>query len=101
MKVTKSITIGAAAAVLLPLSAFADGDKNSWDGQAAGERYSANGAATAERTLTDEEIRNIISQSGASGANSDVRYLGGPQTAIETIMCCENLDEQVETRTEI
>ena len=101
MKVSKSITIGAAAAVLLPLSAFADGDKNSWDGQAAGERYSATGASTAERPLTDDEIRNIISQSGASGANTDVRYLGGPQAAIETIMCCENVDEQVETRTEI
>ena len=101
MKVSKSIMIGAAAAVLLPLSAVADGDKNSWDGQAAGERYSASGDITADRALTDDEIRNIISQSGASGANTDVRYLGGPQTAIETIMCCENVDEQVETRTEI
>lgn len=101
MKLSKSITIGAAAAVLLPMAAFADGDKTSWDGQAAGERYAASGTTTAERVLTDEEIRNIISQSGANGANSDVRYLGGSQTAIETIMCCENVEEQIETRTEI
>ena len=100
MKLSKTITIGAAA-MLLPMSAFADGDKTSWDGQAAGERYTASGSSTAERVLTDEEIRNIISQSGANSANTDVRYLGGPQTAIETIMCCENVDEQIETRTEI
>jgi len=101
MKLTKSIIIGAAAALLLPATAFADGDKTSWDGQAAGERYAAGGATTAERVLTDEEIRNIISQSGANAANTDVRYMGGSQTAIETIMCCENVDEQIETRTEI
>ena len=101
MKLSKSIMISAAAAMLLPATAFADGDKTSWDGQAAGERYSAGGATTAERVLTDEEIRNIISRSGANATNSDVRYMGGSQTAIETIMCCENVDEQVETRTEI
>lgn len=101
MKLTKSIMIGAAAVMLLPATAIADGDKTSWDGQAAGERYAAGGATTAERVLTDEEIRNIISQSGANAANSDVRYMGGSETAIETIMCCENVDEQIETRTEI
>lgn len=101
MKLTKSIMIGAAAAMLLPATAIADGDKTSWDGQAAGERYAAGGATTAERVLTDEEIRNIISQAGANSANSDVRYMGGSETAIETIMCCENVDEQIETRTEI
>lgn len=101
MSFKKSITIGATAAMLLPFAAFADGDKTSWNGEAAGERYDASGATTAERVLTDEEVRQIIEQSGANGANSDIRYLGGPQTAIETIMCCENVDEQVETRTEI
>ena len=100
MKLSKSIMIGTAA-LLLPMSAFADGDKTSWDGQAAGERYSASGAETSDRALTDDEIRNIIAQSGADGSNPDIRYMGGPQTAIETIMCCENVDEQVETRTEI
>lgn len=101
MKLSKSIMIGAAVAMLLPATAFADGDKTSWDGQAAGEQYSAGGATTAERVLTDEEIRNIISQSGANAANTDVRYMGGSQTAIETIMCCENVEEQIETLTEI
>ena len=84
------------------LSAVADGDKNSWDGQAAGERYSASGSATAERALTDDEIRNIIAESGADGCKSQMFAIWAvPQTAIETIMCCENVDEQVETRTEI
>lgn len=101
MKLSKSILIGAAAISLLPVTAFADGDGTSWDGQAAGERYSATGSATAERVLTDDEIRNIISQSGADAGNTDVRYLGGAEAAIETTMCCENVDEQVETRTEI
>ena len=101
MKFTKSIMIGAAAAVLTPLAGFADGDSKSWDGQAAGERYAANGATTSDRVLTDEEIRDIIDRAGASGGNTDVRYLGGSQTAIETTICCENVEEQVETRTEI
>ncbi len=101
MKLTKSILIGAAAVALLPISAFADGDGTSWDGQVAGERYSAGGSATSERVLTDAEIRDIISRSGANGANTDVRYMGGSQTAIETTMCCENVEERVETRTEV
>ncbi|MEL6861560.1 MAG: hypothetical protein AAGL11_06965 [Pseudomonadota bacterium] len=101
MKFSKSIIVGLATAALLPFTAAADGDKTSWDGQVAGERYSASGSATADRTLTDEEIRDIIARSGSSGANTDVRYMGGSDTAIETIMCCENVEEQVETRTEI
>ncbi len=101
MKFSKSIIVGLATAALLPFSAAADGDKTSWDGQVAGERYSASGAATADRTLSDEEIRDIIARSGSSGANTDVRYMGGSDTAIETIMCCENVEEQIETRTEI
>ena len=101
MKLTKSILIGAAAVALLPMTAFADGDGSSWDGQVAGERYSAGGSATSERILTDAEIRDIISRSGANGANTDVRYLGGSDTAIETTMCCENTEERVETRTEM
>ena len=92
--------IGAAALALLPVAAHADGDKTSWDGQAAGERYTATGSSTSDRVLTDDEIRRIIDQSGASG-NADIRYMGGSKTAIETIMCCENVDEQIETRTEI
>ena len=101
MKFSKSIIVGLATAALLPFSAAADGDKTSWDGQVAGERYSAGGSATADRALSDEEIRDIIARSGSSGANTDVRYMGGSDTAIETIMCCENVEEQIETRTEI
>jgi len=101
MKLTKTILIGAAAAALLPMTAFADGDGSSWDGQVAGERYSAAGSATAERILTDEEIREIIASSGASGANTDVRYMGGSQTAVESEYCCGGTEEQMETRTEV
>ncbi|MEQ3745441.1 MAG: hypothetical protein ABNH53_04310 [Henriciella sp.] len=101
MKLTKTILIGAAAAALLPMTAFADGDGSSWDGQVAGERYSAAGSATAERILTDEEIREIIASSGANGANTDVRYMGGSQTAVESEYCCGGTEEQMETRTEV
>lgn len=101
MKLSKSILIGAAAATLLPFAAFADGDQTSWDGQTAGERYAVTGATTADRALSDDEIRDIIARSGATGDNSDVRYLGGSDIAIETTLCCENVDEQIETRTEI
>ena len=101
MKLTKKILIGMVAAAALPVMAFADGDGTSWDGQVAGERYANDGATTSERILTDAEIRDIISRSGASGANADVRYMGGSQTAVETTMCCENIEERVETRSEI
>lgn len=101
MKLSKSIFVGIAAASLLPFTAMADGDQTSWDGKAAGERYAASGASTSDRALSDDEIRDIISRSGATGADTDVRYLGGSETAIETTYCCENVDEQIETRTEI
>lgn len=101
MKLVKSMTLGAAALALLPMAAFADGDKNSWNAQAAGERYAAGGSATADRALSDDEIRDIIAQAGANGANTDVRYMGGSDIAVETRMCCENVEEQIETRTEI
>ena len=101
MKLSKSNLVGIAAASLLPFSAMADGDKTSWDGKAAGERYAASGSATSDRALSDDEIRDIIARSGATGENTDVSYLGGSQTAIETTLCCENVDEQIETRTEI
>jgi len=87
MKFTKTILVGAVAAAMVPMTAFADGDGSSWDGQVAGER--------------DDEIRDIIARSGANSANTDVRYMGGSQTAIETTMCCENTEEQIETLTEV
>lgn len=101
MKLTKTILIGMVAAAALPISAFADGDGSSWNGQVAGDRYQAAGSATSERILTDAEIRDIISRAGATGGNADVRYMGGSQTAIETTMCCENTEERVETRSEV
>ncbi|MDJ0920268.1 MAG: hypothetical protein QNI84_04010 [Henriciella sp.] len=101
MRQTKTLIVGMVAAVALPFAAFADGDKSSYDKAAAGERYEITGADTSDRSLTDAEIRDIIAQAGAPDANTDVRYMGGSQTAIETTLCCENLDEQIETRTEI
>ena len=101
MKLTKSIIIGAAAAALLPFSAHADGDNKSWDGQAAGERYASSGSASSDRVLSDDDIRDIINRSGADGTNTDVRYIAGSDVAVETVMCCENVEEQIETRTEI
>ena len=101
MKLTKSILIGAAAAALLPMTAFADGDGSSWDGQVASEQYIAVGTSTSERILTDAEIRQIISQSGAPAGSTDVRYVGGSQTAVETEYCCGGTEEVTETRTEV
>ncbi len=101
MKLTKSIIIGVAAAALLPISALADGDNKSWDGQAAGERYAASGTSTSDRVLSDDDIRDIIQRSGADASNTDVRYIAGSDVAVETVMCCENVEEQIETRTEI
>ena len=101
MKLSKSIFVGIAATSLLPFAAMADGDKTSWDGQAAGERYAASGSSTSDRVLTDDEIRDIIARSGANAGDTDIRYLGGSETAIETTLCCEKVDEQIGTRTEI
>lgn len=101
MKLSKSILIGIAATSLLPFTAIADGDKTSWDGQAAGERYTASGSSTSDRALSDDEIRDIIARSGANADDTDIRYLGGSEIAIETTLCCENVEEQIETRTEI
>ena len=95
MKLSKSIMIGTAA-LLLPMSAFADGDKTSWDGQAAGERYSASGAETSDRALTDDEIRNIIAQSGADGSNPDIRYMGQGLEVHEARTGAEGLRKIVE-----
>ncbi|MEO0548832.1 MAG: hypothetical protein AAFZ91_02855 [Pseudomonadota bacterium] len=101
MRVTKTVIAGLAAAIALPLSAQADGDKSSYDKDAAGERYVIVGADTADSELTDAEIRDIIARAGAPEGNADVRYMGGSQVAIETTVCCEDLEEQIETRTDI
>merc|ERR1711974_397372 len=44
-------------------------------------------------------VREIIQQSGTSGG-ADVRYLGGEQQAIDSVLCCENVEERVTENTE-
>lgn len=100
MRLTKTLMAGIVAAALLPAVALADGDDTSWDGQDANERYIASGATASERALSDAEIRDIISRSGASDTNTDIRYMGGSDIAVETNVCCETVEEQVETRSE-
>lgn len=99
MKITTKLIMGAVALAAMPLAAQADGD-SSWKGQAVGDRYTSSGSASSDRVLTDAEIRDIISRSGASGS-ADVRYMGGSETAIETKLCCENVEERVTERTEV
>ncbi|WOR14867.1 hypothetical protein RYZ27_13905 [Hyphomonas sp. FCG-A18] len=101
MTFKKNILIGVVAAAAIPTMAFADGDGKSWDGQVAGDRYVASGAATSERILTDAEIRDIISRSGAPAGSTDVRYVGGSETAVETEYCCGGTEERYEERTEL
>ena len=101
MKLTKSILIGAATAALVPTMAFADGDGSSWDGQVDGDRYMASGSSSAERVLTDAEIRDIISRSGGSAGNTDVRYMGGSTEAADIEYCCGGTTEQFEAVTEV
>ncbi|GGB71684.1 MULTISPECIES: hypothetical protein [Henriciella] len=99
MKLTSKLLVSVVALSALPIVAHADGDK-SWTGQAVGDRYTSSGSETGERVLTDAEIRDIISRSGASGP-ADVRYMGGSETAIETNLCCENVEERVTEQTEV
>ena len=101
MKVSTKIMLGMVAFAALPISAHADGEANTWTKDAVGERYAADGASTSDQILTDAEIRDIISQSGVNGGNTDVRYMGGSQTAIESTLCCENVEEQVTEQTEV
>lgn len=101
MKITTFALIGSACA-LLPLSAYADGDNSSWDGQVAGDPYVASGSATSERVLTDADIRDIISRTGASDTPPEIRYMGGSDIAMDTEYCCGGTKEQYEyvTQTE-
>ncbi|MEM1037512.1 MAG: hypothetical protein AAGI14_12210 [Pseudomonadota bacterium] len=100
MKFTKKILIGAVAAAALPIVAFADGDGQSWDGQVAGDRYTAVGSSTSDRILTDAEIRDIIARSGAPAGSTDVRYVGGSQT-VQTEYCCGGTEEQIQEVTDV
>ena len=68
------------------------------------ERYNPRGDA-ASTVLSQSEIDDLIAQARNSGVNvsgaADVRYVGGSDTAVETVQCCENVQEQVEERTEV
>ncbi|WP_139792382.1 DUF2147 domain-containing protein [Henriciella litoralis] len=100
MKLSKKLLVGVVALAALPFAAHADGEMGTWDGDAVGERYSSNGSATTERVLSDEQVRDIIQRSGASGV-ADVSYLGGNETAVESVLCCENVEERVTEKTEV
>ena len=100
MKLSKKLMVGVVALATLPLAAHADGEKGTWDNEAVGERYSSSGSATDERVLTDAQVREIIQQSGTSGG-ADVRYLGGDQQAIDSVLCCENVEERVTENVEV
>ena len=100
MKLSKKLMVGVVALAALPFAAHADGEMGTWDNQAVGERYSSSGSSTDEKVLTDAQVREIIQRSGTSGA-ADVRYLGGDQRAVDSVLCCENVEEQVTERTEV
>lgn len=99
MKISSKLLVSVVALTALPFAAQADGDRT-LDSQAVGDRYTSSGAETGDRILTDAEIRDIISRSGVTGP-ADVRYLGGSQTAIDSNLCCENVEERVTEQTEV
>ena len=75
------------------------------DGGVGGVDYSA--MSSDARVLTEQEILDLLARSGQASAqidpnNVDVQYLG-PQSdvAVETEICCENVQEVVTERTEI
>ena len=68
--------------------------------------FQPTGSTQSERVLSAAEINDLVRQAqqqgyGASSAGADVRYVGGSNIASETNVCCENVVEQVETRTEL
>ncbi|WP_300377376.1 hypothetical protein [Henriciella sp.] len=92
--------VSAAAVAVLPVAAHADGEKGTWDNEAVGTRYSSEGTPTNDRVLTDEQVRDIINRSGANGPG-EVRYMGGSKEAVDTELCCENVEERVTEKTEV
>lgn len=95
MKIKSSfIAMSVLAIAAFPVAAVA---------QEAGERYTPRGEM-ADGVLTQEEINDLIEQARASGVNvagsTDVRYVGGSETAVETVQCCENVEERIEERSE-
>ncbi len=91
---SKLMAVSILAGAMLPLSALAQD----------GTRYEPRGSAAAT-TMSQAEIDALIAQARNSGVAvsgaADVRYVGSNQTAVETVQCCENVEERVEERTEV
>ncbi len=103
MTILKSlVAVSALAVISLPMSAAAQ-DMLSWEGQATDQPYTAPMGADG-RTLTEDEIQQLIERSRAAGLDvsrdqADVQYLGGDDAPIETQVCCEPVQEEVTTET--
>ncbi len=96
MKLKSSLmAVSILAGAMFPLVAVA---------QDTGVRYEARGEA-ADRVLSQSEIDALIAQARQSGVavagSTDVRYVGANGAAVETVQCCENVEERVEERTEV
>ncbi|WP_300391592.1 hypothetical protein [Henriciella sp.] len=100
MRVYSKMLIGAALFAALPFAAQADGEKGTWDKDAVNQRYQAVGADSSDRILTEEQVDDIIRRSGTQGP-AGVRYLGGPEAAVDSELCCETVEEQVTEKTEV
>ena len=73
------------------------------DGGVGGVDYTVPGEA---RVLTEQEIRDLLARSGEASNvdmnNVDVQYLGAPSdAAVESELCCENINEVVTEQTDI
>lgn len=96
MKIKRSfMAISVLAVTAFPIAATA---------QDSGERYTPRGEE-ANQVLSQSEIDDLIAQARNSGVavsgETDVRYVDGSDTAIETVQCCENIEERIEERSEI
>ncbi|MAP94878.1 MAG: hypothetical protein CMK07_08005, partial [Ponticaulis sp.] len=75
------------------------------DGGVGGVDYTAMSGEA--RTLTEQEILDLLARSGQASAqidpnNVDVQYLGTQsEIAVDTEICCENINEVVTERTEV
>ena len=100
MTFASKLLISAALVAALPFAASADGEKGTWDKDAVNQRYEQKGSETSERILSEEQVRDIVKRSGKDGP-ADVRYLGGPEKAVDTELCCETVEEQLTEKPEI
>jgi hypothetical protein len=72
--------------------------------QDSGVRYEPRGDQ-ADRVLSQTEINDLIAQARSAGVavagQSEVRYVGASEAAVETVQCCENVEERIEERSEV